>query len=64
MVVYAGRPASGTVRYLLPVYPAFLSLGSYADAHWSEKQFSFYLVAFGFFNLAWMRAFLDWSLVV
>jgi hypothetical protein len=64
MVVYAGRPAPGTVRYLLPVYPAFLSLGSYADAHWSAKKFSFYLVAFGFFNLAWMRAFLDWSLVV
>ena len=64
MVVYAGRPAPGTVRYLLPVYPAFLSLGSYADAHWSGKQFTFYLVAFGFFNLAWMRAFLDWSLVV
>lgn len=64
MVVYAGRPAPGTVRYLLPVYPAFLSLGSYADAHWSGKKFSFYFVAFGFFNLAWMRAFLDWSLVV
>ncbi len=64
MVVYAGRPAPGTVRYLLPVYPAFLSLGSYADAHWSGKQYTFYLVAFGFVNLAWMRAFLDWSLVV
>jgi len=33
MLLYAGRPAVGAVRYLLPVYPAFLALGSYAQSH-------------------------------
>ena len=64
MLVYAGRPAIGSVRYLLPVYPAFLALGNYAQRRWNRKQFSFYVVAFGLLNLVWMGAFLNWSLVV
>jgi hypothetical protein len=64
MLLYAGRPAVGAVRYLLPVYPAFLALGSYAQCHWNWKQFSFYVVAFGFLNLVWLWAFLNWSLVL
>ena len=64
MLLYAGRPAIGAVRYLLPVYPAFLSLGNYAQRRWNQKQFSFYVVAFGFLNLVWMWAFLNWSLVL
>jgi hypothetical protein len=64
MLLYAGRPAIGAVRYLLPVYPAFLSLGNYAQRRWNQKQFSFYVAAFGFLNLVWMWAFLNWSLVL
>jgi len=64
MLLYAGRPAVGAVRYLLPVYPAFLALGNYAQRRWNWKQFSFYVVAFGFLNLVWMWAFLNWSLVL
>ena len=64
MLLYAGRPAVGAVRYLLPVYPAFLALGNYAQRRWNWKQFSFYVVAFGFLNLVWMWAFLSWSLVL
>ena len=32
LLLYTGRPAVGAVRYLLPVYPAFLALGNYARA--------------------------------
>jgi hypothetical protein len=64
MLVYSGRPAIGTVRYLLPVYPSFLALGNYAQRRWNGKQFGLYVVAFGFLNLAWMWAFLNWSLVL
>lgn len=64
MLLYAGRPAVGAVRYLLPVYPAFLALGSYAQSHWNRRQFSFYVAAFGCLNLVWLWAFLNWSLVV
>ncbi len=64
LLLYAGRPAVGAVRYLLPVYPAFLALGNYAQCCWNWKQLSFYVVAFGFLNLAWLWAFLNWSLVV
>jgi len=64
MLLYAGRPAIGAVRYLLPVYPAFLALGNYAQRRWTQKQFRFYVVAFGFLNSAWMWAFLNWSLVL
>jgi hypothetical protein len=63
MLMYTGRPLLGGPRYVLPMYPAFLAMGAYAARRWSGKQFSFYLGCFGFLNLAWMWAFLDWSLV-
>jgi hypothetical protein len=53
----------GAARYLLPVYPAFVVLGGYAARRWNWQQFAFYLAAFGFLNLMWMWAFLNWSLV-
>ncbi len=63
MLMYTGRPLLGVPRYVLPMYPAFVALGGYAARRWSGKQFGFYLGCFGFLNLAWMWAFLNWSLV-
>ncbi len=63
MLMYTGRPLLGGPRYVLPMYPAFLALGGYGARRWSIKQFAFYLGCLVFLNLAWMRAFLDWSLV-
>ncbi|MBI1739345.1 MAG: hypothetical protein HY233_11375 [Acidobacteriales bacterium] len=63
MLMYTGRPLLGAARYLLPVYPAFVVLGGYAQMRWNRKQFSFYFAAFGFLNLMWIWAFLNWSLV-
>jgi hypothetical protein len=63
MLMYTGRPLLGGPRYVLPMYPAFLAIGGYAARLWSRKQFGFYLACCGCLNLAWMWAFLDWSLV-
>ncbi|MFY9562051.1 MAG: hypothetical protein WAQ52_17595 [Terriglobales bacterium] len=63
MLMYTGRPLLGAARYLLPVYPAFVVLAGYAERRWNWKQFGFYLTAFGFLNVVWMWAFLNWSLV-
>jgi hypothetical protein len=63
MLMYTGRPLLGAARYTLMVYPAFLALGAYAE-RWNGKQFGFYAGALGFLNLAWMWAFLNWSLVL
>ena len=63
MLMYTGRPLLGAARYLMPAYPAFVMLGSYAERRWNGRLFSFYLCAFGFLNLMWMWAFLNWSLV-
>jgi hypothetical protein len=63
MLMYTGRPLLGGPRYVLPMYPAFLAMGGYAARRWSGKQLGFYLGCLGFLNLAWMGAFLDWSLV-
>ncbi|MBZ5548300.1 MAG: hypothetical protein LAO22_10180 [Acidobacteriia bacterium] len=63
ILMYTGRPLLGAARYLMPAYPAFVMLGSYAERRWNGRQFSFYLCAFGFLNLMWMWAFLNWSLV-
>ena len=62
MLMYTGRPLLGAARYLLPVYPALVQLGSYADQRWNDRQLAFYLCAFGFLNLVWMWSFLEWSL--
>jgi hypothetical protein len=64
MLMYTGRPLLGVARYLMPAYPAFVMLGSYAGRRWNKRQFSFYFCAFGFLNLMWMWAFLNWSLVL
>ncbi len=63
MFMYTGRPLLGAARYTLVVYPAFLVLGAYAE-RWNGKQLGFYVTALGFLNLAWMWAFLSWSLVL
>jgi hypothetical protein len=64
MLMYTGHPLLGATRYLLLVYPAFVALGRYAERRWNWKQFAFYLAAFGFLNVLWMSAFLNWSLVL
>ncbi len=63
MFMYTGRPLLGGPRYVLPMYPAFLAMGGYAARRWSAKQVGFYLTCFGCMNLAWLWAFLNWSLV-
>jgi hypothetical protein len=63
ILMYTGRPLLGGPRYILPMYPAFLSMGEYAARKWSGKQLGFYLACFSVLNLAWIWAFLDWSLV-
>jgi hypothetical protein len=62
MLMYTGRPLLGAGRYLLPAYAAFLVLGKYAERV-STRQFGFYIASFGFLNLVWFWAFLNWSLV-
>jgi hypothetical protein len=44
------------------VYPAFLVFGA-ATERWNGKKLAFYFACFGFLNLVWMRAFLNWSLI-
>jgi len=63
MLMYTGRPLLGAARYVLMVYPAFLVWGAYAE-RWNGKQLGFYLTALALLNLAWMWAFLSWSLVL
>jgi hypothetical protein len=63
MLMYTGRPLLGAARYLLIAYPVFLVLGAYTE-HRSGKMLGFYLAGLGFLNLAWMLAFLRWSLVL
>ena len=63
MLMYTGRPLLGAVRYVLMLYPVFLVWGAYAE-RWNGKRLGFYVTALGFLNLAWMWAFLSWSLVL
>jgi hypothetical protein len=63
MLMYTGRPLLGAVRYVLMLYPVFLVWGAYAE-RWDGKRLGFYVTALGFLNLAWMWAFLSWSLVL
>jgi hypothetical protein len=63
ILMYTGRPLLGAARYLLLVYPAFIALGG--TARWPNwKWFSFCTGALGILNMAWMWAFLKWSLVL
>ncbi|HLX84418.1 MAG TPA: hypothetical protein VKR59_11015 [Terriglobales bacterium] len=64
MMMYTGRPLLGGPRYVLPMYPAFLAMGAYAAQKLSSVRFGFYVTTLGLLNLAWMWAFLNWSLVL
>ena len=63
MLMYIGRPLLGALRYVLPIYPAFLMLGRYVTRRWRVKKLMFYLGCLGILNLAFLWAFLNWSLV-
>lgn len=56
-------PLFGAPRYLLPVYPAYLTLGERVER---MNRVRFFLLCAALFacNLAWMWEFLSWSLVL
>ena len=56
-------PLLGTPRYLLPIYPAYLAMGNWVQ-QMKRSRFVFLCAALFAFNLAWMVAFLRWSLVL
>lgn len=56
-------PLFGTPRYLLPVYPAFLTMAQWMGKN-SRTRFIFLCTVLFAFNLVWMWAFLRWSLVL
>jgi len=53
----------GTPRYLLPVYPSFLTMADRLQTM-SERRFALLCGGLFAFNLVWMYAFLNWSLVL
>ena len=56
-------PLLGTPRYLLPAYPAYLTMGDRSEKmKWT--RFTFLCGGLFAFNLVWMWAFLNWSLVL
>jgi len=56
-------PLLGAPRYLLPVYPAYLTMGDWAEKM-GQTRFTFLCGTLFAFNLVWMWAFLNWSLVL
>ncbi len=56
-------PLLGAPRYLLPVYPAYLTMGKWVEKM-EPRRFGFLCAALFAFNLAWMWAFLSWSLAL
>jgi hypothetical protein len=56
-------PLLGAPRYLLPVYPAYLTLGDWVK-RLDRTRFVFLCAALFSFNMAWLWAFLSWSLVL
>jgi hypothetical protein len=56
-------PLLGAPRYLLPVYPAYLTMGEWAGKI-ARTRFVFLCGALFAFNLSWMLTFLNWSLVL
>ena len=56
-------PLLGTPRYLLAVYPAYVTMGNWVE-NMGWTRFAFLCGALFAFNLAWMWAFLSWSLVL
>ena len=62
MFMYTGRPLLGGLRYMLMMYPVFLTAGAYSEGS-NKRRFWFCLSSLAFLNLIWMWAFLNWSLV-
>jgi len=56
-------PLLGAPRYLLPVYPAFLTMGEWTQ-RMNRTRFVILCATLFAFNLIWMWAFLNWSLVL
>ena len=56
-------PLLGAPRYLLPVYPAYLTMGQWVEKM-NSTRFAFLCAALFALNLAWMWEFLSWSLVL
>ena len=56
-------PLLGVERYLLPAYPAFLTMAA-ALQKMRGNRFAFLCCGLLALNLAWMYAFLNWSLVL
>jgi hypothetical protein len=56
-------PLLGTPRYLLPMYPAYLTMGKWT-VQMDRARFALLCLALFAFNLVWMWAFLNWSLVL
>jgi len=56
-------PLMGMPRYLLPIYPGFLSMGKMIEKM-QRTRFALLCATLFLFNLVWMWAFLDWSLVL
>ncbi len=56
-------PLFGAPRYLLPIYPAYLTFGRWANKM-SRARFIFLCMALFACNLGWLWAFLNWSLVL
>src|SRR6266481_2605382 len=56
-------PLLGAPRYIMPVYPAYLTMGEWAE-RMERTRFAFLCGALFAFNLVWMWAFLSWSLVL
>jgi hypothetical protein len=56
-------PLLGAPRYLLPVYPAYLTMGNWAEKM-ERARFAFLCGTLFAVNLAWMWAFLSWSFVL
>jgi hypothetical protein len=56
-------PLLGAPRYLLPAYPAYLTMGNWVDKM-RRTRFAFLCGTLFAFNLVWMLAFLKWSLIL
>jgi hypothetical protein len=56
-------PLSGAFRYVLPIYPAFLTMAEWAEGM-KRTHFVFLCAVLFAFNLVWMWEFLNWSLVL
>jgi hypothetical protein len=56
-------PLLGVPRYLLPSYPSFLRMGETLQ-RMERRRFAWLCAGLFVINLAWMWAFLNWSLVL